>query len=106
MGTAPPPDGPAPAAQQQQAQAAIFQLGPPVASLCGFKLPTLSINLSLPPVSLPSLPFPPKLPTFKLSIGINCASSNPLDISGGIAWGGGRVSNADPRADDLADQAT
>ncbi len=103
MGTAPPPDGPPPAQQQQIAADASFQAGPPVAQLCGFKLPSLqfSFGFTLPPIN-----FPPKLPSLQAAIGLNCDTDNPLDISAGLDWGGGRVGTQDPDPDDLLDQAT
>ena len=103
MGSPPPPDAP-PVAQQATSQAnAGFAAGPPIGQICGFTVPGFTFKLlpSLPPIS-----FPPPIPTFSLSIGLNCSLSNPLNISAGLAYGGGRVSNADPDPDLQLDQAT
>jgi hypothetical protein len=97
-------DGPTPAQASQASADASFVPGPPVAQLCGFKLPSFVPKFSF---SLPGgLSFPPKLPTFPVQIGLNCNASNPLNVSAGLSWGGGRVSSGDPDADDLLDQET
>jgi hypothetical protein len=70
---------------------------------CGFKLPFLLFGFSF---NVPEFDFPPKLPVFRLSIGINCLLSNPVNISAGVAYGGGRVSTSDPDPDLALDQAS
>lgn len=103
MGSPPPPDAP-PVAQQALATAnAGFSPGPPAAELCGFKLPTFlfGIKFNLPPIS-----FPPPIPNFRLSLGLNCSLSNPINISAGVAYGGGRVPNSDPDPDLQLDEQT
>lgn len=98
----PSPNAPSPAQQSVVAAGANFADSPPAASLCGFKVPVPSFHFSLnipDPLKVPS--FPPKL---TLSVGINCDASNPLDVSGHLPWGGGRVGTRDPDPDDV-DQA-
>lgn len=97
MGSPPPVDEPAP----QPASADPFgsASGPPVSSLCAFavpKLPNFSPGFSLP---TGALAFPPALPLPKLPFGIDCSQNNPQDVSSGLAYGGGRESNADPSPD-------
>lgn len=60
------------------------------ASLCefSFTLPSFPI----PPVFvLPPIPFPPPLPIPKISFSLSCDPNKPIDISAGIAWGGGKI---------------
>lgn len=95
MGFPPPPAGPPPAAQQAAAVSAGFSAGPPVVSLCGFTLPSFVFSIKF---NLPSI-FPLPLPSFHFSIGLNCSLTNPLDISGGVSFGGGRVPTYDPDPD-------
>ncbi len=92
---APLPDLPQPA-QVVQASAG-FDDTKPAASLCGFKipLPYIKFALNLPGFKLP--PFPPKI---RLSRGINCNLSNPLAVSAGVDFGGGRQGFRDPSPDD------
>jgi hypothetical protein len=97
MGFPPPPDLPLPDVQDAELLNASFTLGLPVASLCGFALPSILLGLG---IVLPSpLPIPPPLPKFKLAIGLNCSLDNPLDVSAGIEFGGGRVATGDPDPD-------
>lgn len=70
---------------------------------CGFKIPFLLFGFSF---KIPDFSFPPALPVFRLSIGINCLLSNPVNISAGVAYGGGRVSTSDPDPDLALDQAS
>lgn len=106
MGTAPPPDGPPLAQQQQQAVDATFEAGPPVSGLCGIQLPTFRFGIAFNLGAILGAGFPPKLPTFSLSLGITCSEDNPLDITADVAWGGGRVGTADPDPDLTLDQQT
>ena len=95
-GSPPPVPGPPPAAAQASALAAGFQPSPmPVASLCGFKLPVFVFSLGFKQPTIFPLPFP----EFALSLGLNCSLENPIDVSAGVKFGGGRVSNADPDPD-------
>lgn len=105
MGIAPPPDMPPPAAQDEAAVDAGFEAGPPVAELCGFKIPSFLPALTF---KIPSINFPPALPDlpFSLAIGIRCDVENPLDLTASTPWGGGRVGNADPDPDDQYADAT
>jgi hypothetical protein len=101
MGTAPPPDDPSPAAQDAASASAGFSEGPPVASLCGFSIPGLRFKFG---VKLPGLfAFPPKLPFPHIGFGLSCSTDNPLNITAGVSYGGGRTSNGlpDPDNDDM-----
>jgi hypothetical protein len=93
----PIPDAPPLAAQQASAVSAGFEPGPPLASICGFTIPSFLFKISF---NLPGLAFPPPLPTFRLSLGLNCDLNNPFDVSAGLAYGGGRVATQDPNPDD------
>lgn len=94
MGYSPPPDAPHPDVQDAVKLVAGFAPGPPVASLCGFKLPTFLFILAL---LLPAFKFPPfTIPSFNFSLSLNCDLSNPLNLTADVAWGGGRVANYDP----------
>lgn len=72
---------------------------PGALSLCGFTFP--------PPIffqfgfQLPTINFPPPLPSIFLALSINCSLTNPLNLSGGLKYGGGRDSNAPPDPDQL-----
>ena len=65
--------------------------GEVVASICGFSLkipdifPPISINLPSLEDLLPKLPFP------KLSFALSCDPNNPIDITAGLEFGGGRL---------------
>jgi hypothetical protein len=105
MGFAPPPDAPPPAVQAASSAGAAFAAGPTVDSLCGFALPSLSNLFKFP--ALPAIPnFPPPLPIPRLSLGLNCSTDNPIDITAGIAYGGGRLPTSDPNPDLALDSAT
>lgn len=66
------------------------------AQICGFsiRLPKFSISFLLPAIN-----FPPKLPIPRFSLQLTCDPSNPIDVSAGLGYGGGRTSNADPDPD-------
>lgn len=98
-GSPPPPDGNPPNQQAIIDGSASFEAGPPAASLCGFALPTFRFAFSL---KLPALPIPPPIPFFSFSLSLNCDLSNPLNVSAGLNWGGGRVATFDPDPDDVA----
>lgn len=68
------------------------------ANPCEFKLklPSFTFGLVLPPIKFP--PFDIPIPRFKLSL--SCDLSNPIDVSAGLEFGGGRASNNDPSPDD------
>lgn len=101
MGFPPPPDAPSLEEQNALAVNAKFSPGLPVASLCGFTLPILSILFS---INIPGLPFPiPFPPNIAILIGLNCSLSNPLNISGGVSYGGGRIASFDPDPDLIDD---
>lgn len=61
-----------------------------------FKLPSFTFGFKLPSFKFP--PFDLPIPRFKLAI--SCDLSNPIDVSAGLAYGGGREANADPSPDD------
>jgi hypothetical protein len=68
------------------------------ASPCNFsfKLPKFTFGFVLPPFKFP--PFDIPIPHFKLAI--SCDLSQPLDVSAGLSFGGGRKPNGDPSPDD------
>jgi hypothetical protein len=102
-GSAPPPDAPPLASQALATANAGFSASPPIAELCGFKIPFFLFSLGF---VLPPIPFPFPIPKFRLSLGLNCSLTNPLNVSAGIDSGGGRVSNSDPDPDLQLDQQT
>ena len=67
------------------------------ASPCEFriKIPIPTFSLQIPAIQLPSLP----IPVFSLSLAISCSLDNPIDLSGGLEWGGGRKPKFDPDPD-------
>jgi hypothetical protein len=122
-GFQPPPNAPPPAVQDLADEAAAFSLSlklPPIPafpgaaggagirvptlpfSICGFKLPgplPFGLSFSIPPFAIP-------LPKFALAVGISCdgvLNEHPLNFAAGVAWGGGRISRADPDPDAEAD---
>jgi hypothetical protein len=97
---APIPDQPSPADQQASSSNAAFQAGPPAAQLCGFTVPTFTFK---PKFKLPGLSFPPPLPSFKPSLGINCGQTNPVAVPA-LPDGGGRVATYDQDPDQIYDQ--
>lgn len=71
-----------------------------VASVCGFgiKIP----NIPIPPISiaLPDiLSLIPKIPFPKFAFALTCDPNNPIDITAGLEFGGGRIPCADPPSD-------
>lgn len=99
MGFPPPPDFPSPEEQSIVSAEASFEPGPSAASICGFKFPpkfNFAFGFNIPP-----LPIPFKLPTFSISLSINCDLSNPFSVSGGVSYGGGRVASFDTDNDEL-----
>lgn len=64
-----------------------------VASVCGFDFPFPTIPFP-PAFNLP-FTFPPKLPTIKFALKLTCNPRDPIDITAGIAYGGGRISCRD-----------
>lgn len=75
-----------------------FGSGAVIAGPCGLSLtlPTINIDLLLPRI-LANINFPPKL-AFNFSL--NCNLSNPIDVSAGLDFGGGRISCSPPNPDD------
>lgn len=72
----------------------------PSLEFCGFKLALTIPGLSF---KLPTINFPPQIDlfiSFDLALGINCNLENPLNVTGGVKFGGGRKPNADPDPDD------
>ena len=72
-----------------------------VASVCDvtIKLP----KFPLPPVFvLPPIPFPPPLPIPKFSFGLSCNLKDPIDITAGLSFGGGRLPCGLANQDDQA----
>lgn len=72
-----------------------------IALPCGIsiKLPIPDISIILPTLLL-SFSFPPKFP---FSFSLNCDPTDPIDISAGLPYGGGRVACFDPNPDDSDD---
>ncbi len=98
MGFPPPQDFPTPQEQSIATANASFEPGPDAASICGFKFPpkfNFGYGFNLPPI-----PIPFKLPSFKLSLGINCDLDNPFSLSAGVSFGGGRVAQFDTDNDE------
>lgn len=86
--SAPPEDAPPPEEQDAVSAEAGFEEGPPLASFCGFVIPSFIFSFS---INIPfSFDFPPK---FFFALGINCDADNPFDISAGVKWGGGKKPN-------------
>lgn len=71
--------------------------------ICGFAIPKFLFALGF---VIPTFTFPPKLPIFRLAIGIVCNLTNPLNVSFGVDWGGNRVPTFDPDPDLQLDQET
>jgi hypothetical protein len=76
---------------------------PEFPDFCGFSLPTASFSFGF---VLPTISFPPELPDLRVSLGINCSLSNPVNISAGVPYGGGRVGSFDPDPDAALDAST
>lgn len=74
-----------------------FEAGPAAATLpCGltFGLPKFALTFGF---VLPSIEFPPALPSFPFSFSLSCDLSSPIKInSKPLVSGGGRQSNALP----------
>lgn len=96
MGSPPPPDGPPPEEQAAIDASASFEAGPPVTSLCGLEIPSFSFSFGL---LLSGISFPPPIPKIKISLGISCDANNPIDVTAGVEYGGGRVATFDPDPD-------
>jgi len=102
----PIPNAPSVAVQEAAAAQAGFQTGVndnTIADLCGFSIPALTFRLGF---NLPPLNFPPAIPRFHLSLGLNCSLDNPFDFTAGFTSGGGRIGTSDPDPDLALDQAT
>jgi len=65
--------------------------------VCGVNLvipiPTLTLNIPTIPFSFPAIPIP------LLQFAISCNFDKPVDVSTGIAYGGGREAIFDPDPD-------
>jgi hypothetical protein len=96
-GSPPPPDAPSPDERKASTVEAGFKPGPPVGDLCGFKIPSFTFSLGF---NLPSLSFPPPFPRLTASLGLNCDLSNPVNVSAGISFGGGRKPTGNPDSED------
>ncbi len=95
MGYPPPPDLP-PVAQQQQVKLGVGFQGVPVGALpCGLSIPGFGYNISFRIPAFPPFDFPPDLSFF---LQIVCSLKDPF--RGGIKFGGGRESNAEPDVDE------
>ncbi len=73
------------------------------AEICNFSLHVP--NIPLPPqFILPAIDFPPPLPIPKVSFALSCDPNKPIDLSAGIAFGGGRIPCTIPSDEDDDDQ--
>lgn len=63
-----------------------------------FSFPRFGFGFVLPSISF-AIPFP----TIKLSLELSCSLDNPIDVSGGLSFGGGRIPCFDPDPDDAED---
>lgn len=97
MGFPPPPDAPSPEEQDMVSVGAGFQPSPMAVELCGFALPFPYLGIN---IRIPNIPFPPELPSFLLAFGLNCDLDNPIDVTAGVGYGGGRVAGYDSSPDD------
>lgn len=66
------------------------------------------LSLSLPKFSFkikfPTIHFPPDfLPKINFQLKLSCSLDNPVDVSAGIKFGGGREPNGDPSSDTQED---
>lgn len=105
MGAPPPPNYPPPADDAVvSGQFGVDGSSEPSATICGFGigLPKLKFGISVF-IKLP--PFPPPFPTPWFTFTLQCDLSNPVDASGGVAFGGGRPKTGEPDADDMEDAA-
>lgn len=106
MGFAPPPDLPPPppaspnSPNSPDASATADFPPSPAATTCGFSfaLPKFTVK-----IFIPGFKFPPKLPLPFLSLALSCDLANPINVSAGVKFGGGRVSNA-PLDPDLQEE--
>ena len=59
------------------------------ANPCEFslKLPIPKLNIKLPSIPLPKIP----LPIFNFDFSLSCSLDNPIDVTAGLKFGGGRV---------------
>lgn len=96
MGSPPPPDAPSVDAQASVDASISFEPSPSGASLCGFKFPSFSFNITF---RLPSFhfDFPP---SFFFALSLKCDLSNPIDAE--VGFGGGRIGTTDPPDEDEA----
>lgn len=104
MGAPPPPNYPPPADDAAvSGQFGVESQGPPVATICGFGIgqPKLKFGLSI----LIHFSFPPSIPLPWFSFTLQCDPSSPVDVSGGLPFGGGRPANGEPDPDDVEDAA-
>lgn len=97
MGSPPPIDAPPPGPAVSANADAGFADDPSAATLCGFTFPPFPFFKF--GFSLAGLKFPPALPIPKIGLAINCDLNNPLSVTAGVAWGGGRNPNGYPDPD-------
>ncbi len=71
-----------------------------VASVCGFELQIPTIPF--PPALNINFKFPPALPKIKFGYALTCDPKDPIDITAGLGWGGGRLSCSDESPDQEA----
>lgn len=79
--------------------ASLEGFGPEVkAEKCEFSfgLPKFALSFGF---NLPSIAFPPALPSLNLAFSLSCDLANPVKVDADLKFGGGRASNADPDPD-------
>lgn len=97
MGFPPPPSGPEPGVSASPGSFDAGTTTKTIALPCGINIsiPIPNISFTLPSLAL----ILPALPSIGFSLKLSCDLSNPIDITGGISFGGGRKSNAPPDPD-------
>lgn len=72
-----------------------------VASVCDIKIELPSIPFP-PKLTISGIPFPPPFPIPKFGFKLSCDPKKPIDVTAGLAWGGGKLSCSDKDPNDIA----